>query len=98
MGPAHDYGMAKILFLVFVWGPALLGFSLGWLVAHPEDWTGPAVLIPLSAAFSGATLWWGWRRRPDPDDPLAVSWCAALGASLTLGAVLFGMVAFGILA
>lgn len=54
--------MSKLFFLVFAWGPAMLGFSLGWLIHHPADWTGPAVIGPLGAVLTFATYRWGFQK------------------------------------
>jgi hypothetical protein len=55
----------KLFFALFALGPALFGFSAGYLLLHPAEWTGPAVVLPASAALTAATHLWGgrWLRR-----------------------------------
>ena len=54
--------MVKLVFLIFVWGPVLMGFSLGWLVRHPEDWSGPFVIGPIGAVVTWLSYRWGLRK------------------------------------
>jgi hypothetical protein len=89
--------MVKVYFLIFVWGPALLGISLGWLVAHPDDWTGPAVMIPVGAVVTWLTYRWGRRKGKALGLDQDVEFLAALYASPLLGVVLFVLFAFGVL-
>ena len=89
--------MVKRYFFIFVWGPALLGFSLGWLVAHPEDWTGPATMVPVGVALTWLTYRWGWRKREALGSERSVELLAAMYGSPWVGVALFVMVAFGIL-
>ena len=52
----------KLVMLIFIWGPALLGFSAGWIIRHPDDWTGPAIIGPVGAIITYLTYRWGMRR------------------------------------
>ena len=89
--------MLKLFALVFVWGPALLGFALGWLVRHPDDWTGPAVVAPVGLAITVLTYRWGVRRRPTLPSDLQPLWLAAMIASAAIGVLVFGMLVLGII-
>ena len=89
--------MAKVYFLVFVWGPALVGFSLGWLVRHPRDWTGPAVIAPIGALLTALTYRWGLRRVRTLADAQRPFFLAGMIAGGLLGVVLFAMVVSGII-
>ncbi len=51
----------KLLFIFYALGPALLGYALAWLLKYPHDWTGPAVVIPLSLALTWLTQTAGTR-------------------------------------
>ena len=83
--------------LLFVWGPALLGFALGWLLRHPDDWTGPAVVAPVGLAITVLTYRWGLRRRPTLPSDLQTVYLAAMIASAAVGVVVFVMLALGII-
>ena len=87
----------KILFLVFVWGPALLGFSLGWLLRHPSDWTGPTVMAPIGALLSFFSYRWGMRRMPHISAGLRPLFVGGMIAGALLGVVIFCMLALGII-
>ncbi len=87
----------KIVFLIFVWGPALLGFSLGWLLRHPTDWSGPALLAPIGALLTFLTYSWGMRRLPTTSPNMRPLFVGGMIAGALLGVVLFGMLAFGII-
>lgn len=89
--------MAKLFLLAFVWGPALLGFSLGWLIPHPEDWTGPAVVAPLGVIITIFTYRWGIRRARSGDRQLRIYFAAGMIASALVGVMIFLMLAFGII-
>ena len=87
----------KLFVLLFVWGPALTGFSLGWLVRHPADWTGPAVMAPLGAVLTAFTFRWGLRRRQTLPDDARLLFTGAMIASALIGIMLFAMQALGVL-
>ena len=87
----------KILFLVSVWGPALLGFSLGWLIRHPADWSGPAVMAPIGVLLTVLTYRWGMRRLPYTSASARPFFVGAMIAGMLLGALLFGMLALGVI-
>ena len=89
--------VAKVYFLVFVWGPAALGFSLGWLVRHPHDWTGPAVIAPVGALVTALTYRWGLRRVQTVSDETRPFFLAGMIAGALLGVVLFGMLVLGMI-
>ncbi|MCA9576774.1 MAG: hypothetical protein R3B40_09980 [Polyangiales bacterium] len=87
--------MAKLFFLMFVWGPAMLGFSLGWLVVHPDDWTGPAVVGPLGAIITLATYRAGLTRYRTASDRLRPYYVIGMTAGALMGVALFVMLAGG---
>lgn len=89
--------MVKLYVLMFVWGPALLGFALGWLVRHPDDWSGPAVVAPVGLVLTVITYRWGLRRRATLPSDLQPVHLAAMIASAGVGVVLFAMLALGII-
>jgi hypothetical protein len=89
--------MAKLFLLMFVWGPTMVGFSLGWLVVHPEDWTGPTVMGPVGALISFFTYRAGLRRLPTTPEPLRPSLIAGMTAGAVVGVGVFGMLVSGIL-
>jgi hypothetical protein len=89
--------MTKIFFLLFVWGPAMVGFSLGWVVRHPSDWTGPAVVGPLGAALSLVTYRWALRRLPTLSKQLRPYFISAMIAGALLGLVICGMLLLGVI-
>ena len=85
----------RVLFLVFVWGPAMLGYSLGWLVHHPHDWTGPAVMAPLGALLTALTYRWGLRRLRNgaDDEGFRDAFRAGMVSAAAVGIALFVMLA-----
>lgn len=89
--------MAKLFLLAFVWGPAMLGFSLGWLIPHPEDWTGPAVVAPVGIVITLLTYRWGIRRTRTMDSHLRIYFSAGMIAGALVGVMIFLMLAFGII-
>jgi len=89
--------MAKLFTLMFVWGPALLGFALGWLIPHPDDWTGPAVVAPLGALITLLTYWTGVTRYRQADDRLKPYYVIGMSAGALIGVVIFLMLAFGVI-
>lgn len=84
----------KIFFLLFVWGPALLGFSLGWLIRHPEDWTGPAIVGPAGALLTMLTFAWGAKRVRTLGEPVRHTFLGAMIAAAAVGLVILAMLAF----
>ena len=60
--------MLKLLFIGHVLGPALFFFSIAYLLRKPHDWTGPAVMIPLSLALTIFTHFWGWKKIKAAED------------------------------
>jgi hypothetical protein len=89
--------MKKLFFLIFAWGPAMVGFSLGWLLRHPTDWTGPAVIAPLGALLTLATYRWGARRLLTLSPHIRPLFVGGMVAGALLGLVVFGMLAVGVI-
>jgi hypothetical protein len=85
--------MTKITFLLFVWGPAMVGYALGWLVRHPHDWTGPAVVGPVGLLLGLFTYRWGLKRRKDLRGDEAQVFTAGMIAGASMGVVIFGLLA-----
>ncbi len=53
--------MIDLHVLWLCWGPVLLSFSVAWLIRHPDDWTGPAIIIPVSIVYCAVTYIWAFR-------------------------------------
>lgn len=87
----------KLFVLLFVWGPALLGFALGWLVHHPSDWSGPAVVAPLGALLTFVSYRSGLRRLATLSTELRPVVLGAMIASALVGVMIFGMLAFRVI-
>ncbi|MDH7489804.1 MAG: hypothetical protein QHH80_09880 [Anaerolineae bacterium] len=53
------------LFAFFALGPGVGGFSLAYLLRHPDEWPGPTLMLAVSLALTIATQTWGvaWPRR-----------------------------------
>ena len=80
----------KLLFILYAVGPALFTFSLAYLLRKPEDWTGPAVMMPLMAALTVATQLLGVKKlEREPESQLALMSRFSRYGSLALGVVLF---------
>ncbi|MBK6575385.1 MAG: hypothetical protein IPG17_04095 [Sandaracinaceae bacterium] len=89
--------MGRLFTLMFVWGPAMLGFALGWLVAHPHDWTGPAVVAPLGALVTLLSYRAGLARYRRAHADLQPYYVVGMSAGALTGVMVFIMLAFGIL-
>ena len=89
--------MAKIFFLLFVWGPALAGFSAGWLFRHPDDWSGPAVVGPAGLLLTALTYRWGLRRLPAVPAEERPFFVAGMIAGALVGVLVFAMLALRII-
>ena len=87
----------KLFVLLFVWGPAMIGFSLGWLVRHPDDWTGPAVIAPLGVGLTLFTYRQGLRRRATLAGEHRLLLTGAMVASALIGVLIFGMLLLGVI-
>lgn len=44
--------MLKLLVIFHLTGPAIFFYCVAYLLRRPDDWTGPAVIGPISLAFS----------------------------------------------
>ena len=77
------------LFVFYAIGPALFGYALAYLFIHPQDWTGPAIVLPLSLALTIWTQWKGtaWLIRKGVFSRFIIGLIQA--ASLALGVILF---------
>jgi hypothetical protein len=89
--------VAKVFFLLFVWGPALIGFSLGWWIRHPSDWSGPAVIGPVGLAITALTYRWGLRRLPGMPGEQRPFFLAGMIAGALVGALVCGMLVLGVI-
>lgn len=89
--------MGRLFTLMFVWGPAMLGFALGWLVVHPHDWTGPAVIAPLGALVTLLTYRWGLARYRASNGHLRQYYVVGMAAGAGVGVMLFVMLVLGVL-
>jgi hypothetical protein len=89
--------MVKLFLLLFVWGPALVGFSIGWVIRHPNDWSGPAVIGPLGALLSFFTYRWGLRRVRTISADLKPHFIAGMIVGAGTGVMVLGMLVLGII-
>jgi len=89
--------MAKLFFLMFVWGPAMVGFSLGWLIPHPDDWTGPAVLGPVGVLITGLTYRVGLARYHTADVHMRPYYVIGMSAGALTGVAVFLLLALGLI-
>ena len=87
--------MAKLFSLMFVWGPAMVGLSLGWLIPHPDDWTGPAVLGPVGVVVTALTYRVGLVRYRTADARVRPYCVIGMSAGALTGVALFLMLALG---
>jgi len=83
----------RLFVLLFVWGPAMVGFALGWLVHHPTDWSGPAVIGPLGALLTFVSYRAGLRRLSTLSSELRPVVIGAMVASGLIGLMIFVMLA-----
>lgn len=89
--------MGKAFTLLFVWGPAMVGFALGWLIPHPDDWTGPAVIAPLGLVLTGATYRWGFAKYRSVPDQIRPHYIAGMITGGLVGVMIFAMLALRII-
>lgn len=89
--------MVKLHFLWLCWGPILFAFSVAWLITHPDDWTGPATMIPISLAYGGVTytLAFRWLKRAAVVNRQAL--IAGMIAGPAVGIILAAMLLSGVL-
>lgn len=90
-------GVMKIWFLVFAWGPVLTGYSLGWVIRHPDDWTGPAVLGPAGLVLTVLTFRWGMKRRAGTTPALAMLMTGGMVAGALMGLAILCMLVFNVI-
>jgi hypothetical protein len=84
-------------FLWLCWGPVLLCFSAGWLVRHPDEWTGPAIIIPISLAYGAMTYTLAFRRLRTSIGSNKLDLIAAMIAGPLVGIVLAVMLVTGVI-
>jgi hypothetical protein len=83
--------MVKLHVLWLAWGPVLFCFAISWLVVHPHDWTGPAVVGPLSALYGVVSYRYAFRRLA-MDTPDRISLLVAMIASPLVGVAVSVMI------
>ncbi len=49
----------RLMFVLFALGPGVCGFSLAYLLRHPEEWPAPTLMLAVGLAFTIATQTWG---------------------------------------
>jgi len=54
--------MEDLLVPFYALGPALFGYALAYLLRRPDDWAGPALVLPLSALLTALMHRWGYRK------------------------------------
>lgn len=54
-------GLVQIMAVVYLIPSAFLAYSIAYLIRHPDDWTGPAILGPVSLAGMVALYRFGRR-------------------------------------
>lgn len=93
-----NYRFIKLHFLWLCWGPVMLAFSIAWVIRSPEDWTGPAVIGPVSLVYGVVThiLAFRWMKRTTEANRRVL--IGAMITSLLLAIVLAVMVLSGVLA
>lgn len=67
----------------------MFGYALAYLFIHPQDWMGPAIMLPLSLALTIWTQWKGtaWLIQKAVFSRAIIGLVQA--ASLTMGVILF---------
>jgi hypothetical protein len=85
----------RLLFVIFALGPAMFFYSLAYLMKHPADWMGPAVLLPVSLAASllAHLLGLRWIRRETVQRRRTVLVASQLGGIVT-GIAVFIMILY----
>ncbi|MEJ2747014.1 MAG: hypothetical protein P8183_03735 [Anaerolineae bacterium] len=86
-----------LLFVFYAMGPALFGYALAYLLVHPEDWTGPAIVLPLSLVLTVLTQRKGtaWISRKKVFSQFTMR--LVRGAGLAMGLILFLLMFFVLL-
>ena len=52
----------KFLFIIFVIGPAITFYSISYLLLNPDDWTGPAIIIPVGLIATVVSQYFGVKK------------------------------------
>lgn len=84
--------MEDLLAIPYSLGPAMAGISLAYLLRHPEDWSGPAIVLPLSLIFTVLVHYVGYIKLECAwDAPLRRESQLARYSGLIIGPVIFLM-------
>ena len=90
--------MESLLAIPYSLGPAIFGFSLAYLLRHPEERIGPAIVMPLSLIFTVVVHYVGYLKlERGRDAPLCLVSRITRYGGLLLGLVAFLMGYFGVL-
>lgn len=89
--------MTELHFLWLCWGPVFTCYGIGWLIGHHDDWTGPAIIIPLSLVYGIVTYSLAIRWLKTASEPSRRSLIGAMIASPLVGIVLAIMIAAGVI-
>ncbi|MBI2339658.1 MAG: hypothetical protein HYU99_04740 [Deltaproteobacteria bacterium] len=54
--------LVKLFVVLHLIGPALLFYSIAYFFARPDDWTGPAVMIPVGLIITLLAQYFGLKR------------------------------------
>jgi hypothetical protein len=87
----------KLFTLLFVWGPALVGYALGWLVHHPTERSGPIAVATVGALLTFVSYRSGLRRLATLSREVRPVFIGAMIASALVGVMIFGMLALRII-
>ena len=85
------------LVIYYALGPGLFGFSLAYLVRRPDDWSGPAIVLPLSALLMALTHYWGYCKFERDADVVVLETRLSRYGGLGVGLVVFVMGCFWLL-
>ena len=88
--------MEDLLAIPYSLGPGMAGISLAYLLRHPEDWSGPAIVLPLSLIFTVLVHYVGYMKLEcEWHAPLRQASRIARYSGLIIGLVVFLMGYFG---
>jgi len=83
--------MTDLLVPFYALGPALFGYALAYLLRRPDDWIGPAIMLPLSTLLTALTHRWGYRKFEQRATVMRLEARLSRYGGLCVGLVLFVM-------
>ena len=85
--------MSKLFVLMFVWGPALTGYGLGWLVHHTDERIDATVVALVGVVLTWFTYRRGLQKRRAAAPRLRDYYTIGMASGAGIGLAIFVMLA-----